>query len=141
YFQSDGMFLSYRGPEGRQRSVHGNYCRVLDIKPGAAEVRADVVLERDTVTKVSLRDAAGRPVAGTWMHGLTVHRYVSAFWYGSADVLVYGVEKSKPRLLAFYDPKNKLTASVTLKGDEKQPVVVTLGPPGVLKGRMLNPDG
>ena len=100
-----------------------------------------MALERDPATKVSLRDATGRPVAGTWLDGLTSQRYISAFWYESPEVEVYGVEKDKPRLVTFFDPKNNLTAIITLKGDEKQPVVVTLRPPGILKGRLLNPDG
>jgi RNA polymerase sigma factor (sigma-70 family) len=140
YFQSDGVYLSYQAGQG-YRAVQGNYCKVLDVPPEAAEVRADVVLEQDSATTVSLRDGAGRPVAGTWLHGLTEHRYISAFWYESAEVEVYGVQKDKPRVVAVFDPKHNLTATVTLRGDEKQPVVVTLGPPGTLKGRLLNPDG
>jgi hypothetical protein len=114
---------------------------VLDLKPEATEFRVDVALERDSVMTLRLRDGAGRPVAGTWTEGLNALGFISALWYESADVEVYGVEKDRPRVVTFFEPKNKLTASVTLKGDEKQPVVVTLGPPGILKGRLLNPDG
>jgi hypothetical protein len=127
--------------EQGDRSVQGSYCKVLDIKPGMGEVRADVTLDRAAATKVSLRDEDGRPVAGTWLHGLTVQRFISALWCETADVEVYAVDKDKPRLVAFFDPKQKLVATATLKGDEKQPVVLTLGPTGVLKGRLLNPDG
>jgi hypothetical protein len=114
---------------------------VLDNKSEATEVRVNVALERDPAMTLSLRDRTGRPVAGTWMHGLSAARFISALWYESAEVEVYGVEKDKPRVVTFFEPKNKITGSVTLKGDEKQPVVVTLGPPGILKGRLLNPDG
>jgi RNA polymerase sigma factor (sigma-70 family) len=141
YFQSDGVYLSYRvAPQG-QTPVQGNCCKVLDVNPRGAEVRVDLVLERDTAMRLSLRDAAGRPLAGTWLHGLTSQRYTSAFWYESAEVTIYGVQNDKPRIFAVYDPKSKLTAARTLTGDEKQPVVVTLGPPGILKGRLLEPDG
>jgi hypothetical protein len=141
YFQSDGVYLSYRATAQSRSPVQGNSCKVLEITPGVGEVRADVALEQDTATRVSLRDGAGRPVAGTWLHGLTAGRFTSALWYESADVEVYGVEKDRPRVVTFFEPKNRLAATVTLRGDEKQPVVVTLGPPGVLKGRLLNPDG
>jgi RNA polymerase sigma factor (sigma-70 family) len=142
YFQSDGMYLMYRPTAQSLGAAQGNYCKVLDIKPGVAEVRADVMLERDTVTRVSVRDGAGRPVAGIWMDGVTSQRFVSAFWCEQPEIKIYGVQKGgKPRLVTFFEPKNKLTATVTLKGDEKEPVVVTLGPPGILKGRLLTPDG
>jgi hypothetical protein len=53
----------------------------------------------------------------------------------------YHVEPGKPRLMVFFHPTRKLAGTRTLKGDEKQPVVVTLGPTGSVKGRLVGADG
>ena len=54
---------------------------------------------------------------------------------------VYHLEPGKPRLMVFYEPTKKLLGSLVLKGDEKEPAVVKLGPPGLLKGRLVGEDG
>ncbi len=43
--------------------------------------------------------------------------------------------------MVFYEPTKKLIGSLALKGDEKVPAVVKLGPPGVIKGRLVGEDG
>jgi hypothetical protein len=148
YFRSDlgSEILFYResdrGAEPSWAPVDGYYCKVLKIEPGTAEVRANVVLERATAMRLSLRDGVGHPVAGTWLAGITPYGFTQALWSESAEVEVYEVGKgSKPRQVTFFDPKDKLTATMTLKGNEKQPVTITLKPAGLVKGRLLNPDG
>lgn len=142
FLSNESISLGYHTSENGYALVQGNWCKVLDIEPGVAEVRQDVALERASTILLEIQDGAGRPVAGTRVAGLTAGRFISALRCESAEVEVYGVkEEGKPRLVTFFDPRSKLTATVTLKGDEKQPVVVTLGPPGILKGRLLNQDG
>jgi RNA polymerase sigma factor (sigma-70 family) len=134
---SDGT-LFYRGVRGYP-VVEGNFCQVVDARPGAV---VDAALELASVIRVSLRDEAGRPVAGTHVAGLTAARFTAGLPCETADVRVYGVaEGGRPRAVAFFDTRSRLTATVTLRGDERQPVVVTLRPPGVLRGRLLKPDG
>src|SRR5262249_11847037 len=46
-----------------------------------------------------------------------------------------------PRLMVFYEPTKKLFGTLALKGDEKEPATVTLGPGGSVTGRLLGEDG
>lgn len=45
YFPKD-MGLSFFGPGGNYNIIEGNFCKVLEIKPGIAVVNQDIVLER-----------------------------------------------------------------------------------------------
>jgi hypothetical protein len=51
------------------------------------------------------------------------------------------LESGKPRRLLLFDPTRTLATAVTLKGDEKTPLTVTLRPAGTVKGRLVYPDG
>src|SRR5262249_56321579 len=53
----------------------------------------------------------------------------------------YHLQPGKPRLMVFYEPTRKLFGTLRLKGDEKGPLVVRLGPGGAVRGRLVGPDG
>ena len=56
--------------------------------------------------------------------------------------LAQGVaESGQPRRLVFYEPSKKLFATLTLKSDEKGPVVVRLLPCGVVRGTVVDGAG
>ena len=56
--------------------------------------------------------------------------------------LAQGVaESGQPRRLVFYEPGKKLFATLTLKSDEKGPVVVRLRPCGVVRGTVVDGAG
>ncbi len=120
--------------------VQGNFCKVLDIKPGATILKQDIVLEQANALAVKIQDAEGRPLAGVWVTGISAEN-----WHPAVQIAdrcsVYGVEAGKPRLMVFYEAAKKLAGTLTLKGNEKQPVAVKLGPTGALKGRLLDTDG
>jgi hypothetical protein len=118
--------------------VHGKGCKVLDIKPGTAIVNQDIFVERESVLMVKIRDAEGQPLTGVWASGIRRHATIRL---PSDSCPAYGVEAGKPRLMVFYEPIKKLAGSLTLKGDEKQPIVAHLGPAGAIKGRLLDADG
>jgi RNA polymerase sigma factor (sigma-70 family) len=118
------------------------HCKVLEIKPGVAEVKQDIVLERQRVLAVvNIQDAEGRPLSGVW--GVTGG---DKFWIPydlmeSDSCSVYGKPSDKPQLVVFYHPDKKLAGTMTLKGNEKRPIVVKLGPAGRIKGRLLDDVG
>jgi RNA polymerase sigma factor (sigma-70 family) len=122
--------------------LQGAWNKVLEIKPGVALVKQDIILERqEALTVVRVQDAEGRPVNGAW--GAANGRDI---WipYGQGEngsCSVYGEPAGKPQLLVFYEPERKLAGTLTMKGDEKQPLVVKLGPAGAIKGRLLDADG
>jgi protocatechuate 3,4-dioxygenase beta subunit len=59
----------------------------------------------------------------------------------SATCKIYALDPENPRPVAFLHTGRKLAAAVRLRGDEKEPVVVRLGPTGVLTGRVLDAEG
>jgi RNA polymerase sigma factor (sigma-70 family) len=121
--------------------IQGNFCKVLEIKPGAAVVRQDVVLEPANALPVQVTDGAGRPVAGTWAAGVGARDWNPAVRFPTASCTAYHLEPGKPRLLVFHDPAGKLFGLLRLRGDEKGPTVVKLGPGASVKGRLVGDDG
>src|SRR5262249_19175196 len=53
---------------------------------------------------------------------------------------VYALNPDKPRTLAIFHPEMKLGGSATIRGNEKEPVVVKLRPVGKVSGRLLDMD-
>jgi hypothetical protein len=89
---------------------------------------------------VQIQDADGKPLKYVRVTGLTEESHYP-FGYAHSTCSAYGVQPGKPRLMLFYQQERKLAGTITLKGDEKQPVVVKLKPAGAIKGRLLDADG
>ncbi len=140
YFQEMPDHTMYYG-HGESGSLHGNFCKVLELKPGSAEVHQDIVLERADAVAVKIQDAEGRPLRGVWVTGLHPKPWMPALRIEDDSCSAYEVKADKPRLLIFYQPEKKLVGTRTLQGDEKQPIVVKLGPTGAIEGRLLDRDG
>ena len=126
---------------GAAYPLQGNFCKVLQIKPGATVVKQDIVLERASALPVMIEDAEGAPLRGVWTAGIGPKNYYPATRMEEASCSVYDLESRKPRLLVFYESSKKLAGSLTLKGEEKPPVVVKLGSVGTITGRLLDPYG
>jgi RNA polymerase sigma factor (sigma-70 family) len=143
YFQkrSEDVFLEYLSFEGGSAPVEGNFCKVLDIKPGTDVVKQDIVLERASALTVIIQDASGRPLTGVWAKGISSERWRNAIQIEKDTCSVYHLQADKPRSLVFFHPERKLAASLTLNGVEKPPVVIKLGPAGAIKGRLLDASG
>ncbi|HEY7154360.1 MAG TPA: sigma-70 family RNA polymerase sigma factor [Gemmataceae bacterium] len=140
YFREhpDGTaYHSYRGTN----SLQGNFCKVLEIKPGETLVKQDILLERASALAVTIQDAEGHPLSGVWTMGIGPENWRHPVQIEGDSCSAYEVEASKPRLMVFFHPSRKLAGSLTLKGDEKQPVVVKLGSVGVIKGQLLDTNG
>jgi hypothetical protein len=140
YFRKGRDFQEYVGLGGKSYIVQGCFCKVLQIEPGATLVKQDIILERASALAVKIQDAEGRPLAGTWVAGISPERYRPALWIDKDSCSAYHVEADEPRLMVFFEPGKKLAGTRMLKGDEKQPVVVKLGPAGAIKGRLLDAD-
>jgi RNA polymerase sigma factor (sigma-70 family) len=114
--------------------------KVLDIKPGTATVTQDIELELATALPVKVRDAEGQPLSGAWVTGISSDPTYPTTVLEGDSCAAYDLD-GKPRLMVFYEPKKKLFGKLTLKGDEKEPMTVTLGPGGAVKGRLVGEDG
>ena len=141
YFTKDPRLSAYYGLGGGMSPIQGCYCKVLEIKADAKVVEQDIVLERATVLPVPIQDAGGNPLTGAWVAGSSPQDWYPPVQCKEAACSVYQVQPNKPRLLVFFHTGQKLAGSLTVKGDEKSPVVAKLGPPGVLKSKLVDTDG
>jgi RNA polymerase sigma factor (sigma-70 family) len=130
----------------RMAPLQGIWNKVLEIKPGVAVVKKDIVLEREKIlAEVQVQDADGKPLPGSWAATNDRKRGISFAPHSnqkeSSSWSIYGEASDKPLRIVFYQADRKLAGTLTLKGDEKQPVIVKLGPAGAIKGRLLDADG
>ncbi|HEY7154359.1 MAG TPA: sigma-70 family RNA polymerase sigma factor [Gemmataceae bacterium] len=140
YFREEPHEIAYYLPGGGYSLILGIYFKVLEIKPDAKVIEQDVVLERLPALTVQIQDTDGKPLTHVYVVGITDQgAYPEQFAESSGSV--YGVQPGKPRAVIFYHPMRKLAGTITLKGDEKQPVAVKLRPAGAIKGRLLDADG
>jgi len=121
--------------------LQDHWCKVLKLKSDEPEVKWDVRLKRASRFEVKVRDAVGRPLAGTIVAGNTARDWATPEKFETDTCAVYELERAKPRLVVFLEPKRKLVGTLMLKGDEKEPAAVTLGPPGRIRGKVVDPAG
>ena len=115
-----------------------NAYHVIDPKPTDATVRADHTLWAGKSLKIRVVDADGKPLTGVEATGLTP---TSGMQQVGADPVVTGLDPEQPRRLLFRHGERKLSALVELKGDEREPVEVRVGPAGTIVGRAVDKDG
>ncbi len=129
YFPANGGFSPLRG----------NFCKVLDIKPGADAVTQDVTLDPATALTVVMLSVDGTPsrLAGAWVTGLSPQDWHLPIPVKSDSCAAYDLEPGKPRLMVFWSASKKLVGTLALKGDEKGETRVELGSPATVQGRLL----
>jgi hypothetical protein len=135
FFEKHDGFFSYRGCGFG--IVQGNFCKVLQIKPGVTEVKQDFLLERErriVLGVVKIQDAEGRPLLG-------IDAWGTANRIDGDSCTIYTQENAPPSFLILHKVKQKLAATLTLKAGEKPPPIVKLRPMGSVKGRLLDADG
>jgi hypothetical protein len=66
---------------------------------------------------------------------------IEAATFAEPDCPVYCLDPSTPRRVFFYHATRDLIGIMMLRGDEKEPPVVRLGPAGAMTGRILDRDG
>ena len=116
-----------------------NAVKVIDIKADK-ETQVELFVDPGVTARLTVQDADGRPLAGAWVAGLT-DSFPITYTLPEPTATVYALNPEKPRTLAVFHPGKKLGGAVTVRGDEKEPVVVKLGPVGKMTGRLLEADG
>jgi RNA polymerase sigma factor (sigma-70 family) len=132
---------TYSTTGGAMSVIQGNFCKVLQIKPGTTVVHQDVVLERLPAVPVQIQDTDGRPLKGTWVTGISPRDWNRPLQIENDTCSVFGLEPGKPRLLVFCEENRRLVGTLRLEGSEKGPLFAKLGPLGAAKGRLRAPDG
>jgi hypothetical protein len=137
----DKQITGFRSGSDTVTAMQGQWCKVLKLKPDQTEVTFDVRFQRASRFRVRARDADGKPVTKFVAAGNTSRDWSLPERFDTDTCIVHELETAKPRFVAFLEPARKLVGTLTLKGDEKEPAVVTLGPGGTVKGRLVDADG
>ncbi len=132
----------YTTADGRFVHFQGSFCKVLQIEPGTT-VKQDITVEPASTILIKIQDADGRPLANTFVDEEGRDRGLEGMVRTETDSwLAQGVaESGQPRRLLFYEPTKKLFATLTLKSDEKGPVVVRLLACGLVRGTVVDGAG
>jgi RNA polymerase sigma factor (sigma-70 family) len=141
YIHMDKDHPVYLTASGYFLLVQGNFCKILETKPGAGVVKQDIIVERANARTVKLQDSDGKPLPGALVTGINTEKWQPPIRCDNDSCPVYGLEPGKPRRMVFFHPERKLAVVVMLAGDEKQPIVVKLRPVGSLAGRLVDADG
>jgi RNA polymerase sigma factor (sigma-70 family) len=142
YFPKErGLGTAYFTLKGGISPLQGNYAKVLEIKPDAGTVKQDVILERASALPVKIVGAAGQPIKGAWITGLSPQDWHWPVRLTKDTFNAYHLEPGKPRLIVAYSSTGNQYGTLRLKGDEKDPAVVKLGPAGTAKGRLVDENG
>jgi RNA polymerase sigma factor (sigma-70 family) len=131
----------FRSPGGVTTIMQGMFCKVLKLAPDKKEVTADVILKKASEFRVQVRDAAGKPVKKFQVAGSTSQDWMHPELCEGDTCTVYDIDKATPRTIAFLASDSGQVGTAALKGDEKQPVTVTLAAPGKVHGKVVNPAG
>jgi RNA polymerase sigma factor (sigma-70 family) len=141
YFHRFPDHTAYMTAGGGWNPLQGNFCKVLQIKPGTDLVHEDITVEQLAGLPVRIQDAEGRPLRGVWATGIALENSWRPEKIPGDSCQAYGVEPGKPRLMVFYEPTRRLFGTLRLKGDEAGPVAARLRAGGRLTGRLVNADG
>jgi RNA polymerase sigma factor (sigma-70 family) len=112
--------------------------KVIEVKE-LGETTIELTVERGVVGKVAIQDADGKPLAGAYIAGLTASWPIT-YKLPEATAPIYALNPDKPRKIAVFHADKKLAGTATIRGDEKEPVVVKLTPVSSITGRFLE-DG
>jgi RNA polymerase sigma factor (sigma-70 family) len=140
YFPADhpGSYLAVRGALAH---IQGNSCKVLMIRPGTTSVNQDIIVEPASRITVKIQDAEGRPVAGTFVYDGRPGMLDTPIHNESDTWVAFGVaESGTPQRIIVYQRARKLFGTLTLKGNEKGPVVVRMRLCGAVRGRIVGED-
>ncbi|MFO0807837.1 MAG: sigma-70 family RNA polymerase sigma factor [Gemmataceae bacterium] len=122
-------------------AVRDEYCKVLNIPKGMAEVTHDVALRRAKGVPVTVVDADGKRVPGVRVYGLMANPSLPSQRSETGAGNVYHLRVGYRRSLVAYEPTRKLVGSLDLTGGETGPLTVKVVRGGVVTGRALAEDG
>ena len=111
------------------------------MKEDDGEVKLELFAERGQTAKLIIQDADGKPITGVFVSGLTVQWPPVYKLLTETPATVYALNPEHPRRLVMLHPEKKLGGTVTVRGDEKEPVVVKLAALGSVTARLLDIDG
>jgi RNA polymerase sigma factor (sigma-70 family) len=117
-----------------------NAVKYIDLAPDAGTAKCDLFVDRGAMQTINIEDADGKPLTGTMASGVTA-KYPTACTIKDAACTAFALNPKMPRRLYFFHAQRQLAGSLTVRGDEKEPLAVRLLPVGTVTGRLLNREG
>jgi RNA polymerase sigma factor (sigma-70 family) len=114
--------------------------RLIRPAADAAEVTADFTLDPGVRRRGRLLDPDGRPLAGAEAVNLRPPSVWKTVLPG-AEFTAEALNPAKQRRLLFWHHERKLAGTMVLRGNEPEPVTVTLQPLAALTGRAVRKNG
>ncbi len=139
YVKSDDTWLFSAAGGGSEILSIANSVAILDLKEGE-EAQVELSVDRGLVGKLEIQDEDGKPLTGAWVSGIT-DSWPIAYKLKTASSPIFGINPELPRTLVVYHPEKKLGGLVTIRGDEKAPVVAKLGAMSKVTGRLVDSGG
>jgi RNA polymerase sigma factor (sigma-70 family) len=117
-----------------------NAYRRIDPPVGASELSCDIPLEPGLKRACRVLDPDGRPLVGAIGYNLSSVGD-SPESLRDATFTVDGLDPDRPRPILVVHRDRNLAGSLTLRGDEPEPVTVRLQPCAAVTGRVVTDDG
>jgi RNA polymerase sigma factor (sigma-70 family) len=118
-----------------------NTAAEVNPEKGAESVTCDLTLDPGRTLTGTVVGPDGKPLTGVRVTGCRGQGVWEELPEKSAEFTVLGLDPAEPRLLQFFHAEKKLAGSLVVRGDEKGPLKVELGPAGTLTGRFVTTDG
>ena len=116
--------------------------KMIDVPADAKDFKVDLELTRGLTRKGRVVDPDGKPVAGARCYGLEPVGLIKTL--PDDTFAVHGLEPGYPRQVIFAHKERRLVGAVTLRDEDlksEATLEVRLGPPGCVKGRLVDADG
>lgn len=117
-----------------------NAVKVLDLTSNNGPTICDLPVDPGKTVKIAIEDEQGQPVGEAFVSGLT-DTWPNTFRLAEPSCTAYGLGADRPRRVCVLHPIRRLAASITLTGDEREPVTIKLAGSASMSGRALTPDG
>jgi RNA polymerase sigma factor (sigma-70 family) len=122
--------------------------RIIDVPAEGKPFEVNFALDRGVTGRIRIEGPDGKPVTGTTILGLA-HASTPATPQGGtlatsseATVTVLALDpKAAPRQIIAWHSEKKLGGMATIRGDEKEPVVVKVAPLADITGKFVTADG
>jgi hypothetical protein len=112
----------------------------INPEPGASSFMCDLQCDPGRRRSGTIVDAAGQPVTGAWLQGISPQELPRHTPLESNRFDVIGLDPRQPRRVYAFHNARGLAGSVVADGNEAGPLVIRLEPQAVVTGRVVDEE-
>lgn len=113
----------------------------IDVPAGERFLVSDITLAPGRTQHLQLIGPDGQPVLGAKVSSIQEHRSIGGMPAAGSEFTFIHTNPGKAETVVVLQADRSLGASLDLKGDEPDPVRITLQPTASVAGRLVNEDG